>query len=72
MTDSTRETVLYAAIWTGIAGYVCACVVALYLTGWLGPVIGCVVILSAVVAISEQYKEQQVQHQARARRWRQW
>lgn len=67
MTDRTREDVLYAAIWTAIAGYIVTCVYALYLTGWLGPVIGCVVVAAAAVAIREQHKEQQVEDQVRER-----
>ncbi len=56
---TTRENMLFAAVWTGILGYAAACVYALWLTGWLVPVIAGVVILAAVVAISEQHAEQQ-------------
>lgn len=72
MTERTREDLLYAAIWTAIVGYIVGCIYALYLTGWLAPVAGSIVIGAAVIAIGEQHKEQQVEKQARARRWREW
>lgn len=55
---TTREALLFAALRIGAVGYILGVLTLLYLTGWLLPLAGVVVLMTAIVIIYEQFREQ--------------